>query len=287
MINIREYPQIILRGIGQIMLQENALTGMLFLIGISFSSINMALATALASLIGTLTALLLKYNKAEIKSGLYGFSPALVGVAMLVFFKPILVTWLAIVIGSIIAAVIQHYFITKKIAVFTLPFVVVTWVLIYVFKNIYPIEVAIAPENQLSHNNFIDPIFNGYGQVIFQGSIYAGIAFFIGVALNSKISALYGILASALGATFAYFLGLTTDSLNLGLFGYNAVLCAIVFSGKKLENLFWACLASLLSVAICLLFTKLELTALTFPFVAATCLSLVVQQYSKKVFNLS
>lgn len=53
----------VLKGIGQIMLQENALTGLLFLIGITCGSIEMGLGALLATVSGTATAILLKYNK--------------------------------------------------------------------------------------------------------------------------------------------------------------------------------------------------------------------------------
>ncbi|HPB58408.1 MAG TPA: urea transporter, partial [Bacteroidales bacterium] len=78
---------VILKGLGQIMLQENSITGLLFLIGIFYGSPLMGLAALLAVICGTSTAYLLKYDKKEIHQGLYGFSAALVGVATLLFLK--------------------------------------------------------------------------------------------------------------------------------------------------------------------------------------------------------
>lgn len=57
---------IVLKGLGQIMLQENAVTGLLFLIGIFYGSFIMGTAALLAVVCGTTTALLLKYEKSEI-----------------------------------------------------------------------------------------------------------------------------------------------------------------------------------------------------------------------------
>ena len=119
-----------LRGLGQIMLQENAATGLLFLIGIAWASPVMALAAWLAVCCGTATAILLKYDRAEIEQGLYGFSAALVGVALVLFRGIGPLVWLAIVAGSVGAAIVQRFFIARKIPVFTLPFVLVTWVLL-------------------------------------------------------------------------------------------------------------------------------------------------------------
>ncbi|HMZ47371.1 MAG TPA: urea transporter, partial [Flavobacteriales bacterium] len=107
-----------LRGLGQIMLQENAATGLLFLIGIAWASPVMALAAWLAVCCGTATAILLKYDRAEIEQGLYGFSAALVGVALVLFRGIGPLVWLAIVAGSVGAAIVQRFFTARKIPVF-------------------------------------------------------------------------------------------------------------------------------------------------------------------------
>ncbi|MBW7859088.1 MAG: urea transporter, partial [Leptonema sp. (in: Bacteria)] len=96
----------ILKGFGQIMLQENAITGLLFLMGIFYGSFNMGLAAILATVCATSTAYFLKYDKSDIEKGLYGFSAALVGVAVMLFLKPVLLSWLLIIIGSVLAAII-------------------------------------------------------------------------------------------------------------------------------------------------------------------------------------
>jgi hypothetical protein len=67
----------ILKGIGQIMLQENRWTGLLFLIGIFMGSWQCGVAVLLSTAAGTFTAMKLKYDKSQINAGLYGFSAAL------------------------------------------------------------------------------------------------------------------------------------------------------------------------------------------------------------------
>jgi len=105
---------IALKSLGQIMLQENALTGLLFLFGIFYGSIAMGIAALLAVFCGNLTAKFLRYPKEEIRQGLYGFSAALVGVAMILFYKPVFGIWIFITIGSILATIIQHFFFVKE-----------------------------------------------------------------------------------------------------------------------------------------------------------------------------
>lgn len=129
----------VLKGLGQIMLQENAYTGFFFLAGICYGSFTMGFAALIAAVCGTITAKILRYNQTEIAKGIYGFSAALVGVALTFYFDAVWVTGLAVIIGAALAATIQHWFIVKKIPVFTLPFIIVTWFFLYLFKYIYPV----------------------------------------------------------------------------------------------------------------------------------------------------
>lgn len=170
----------VLKGIGQIMLQENIYTGIFFTIGIFLGSVSMGIAVLLATLVGTLTAKALKYDKKEISMGLYGFSPALVGVALNFLFQSEIIIWVLVIIGAAAAAILQHFFIKRNIPVFTFPFILVSWILVTVlhhFTNIPPSEAFISVPDLSNIDNFTSET-NGFGEVIFQGSIWAGILFF-------------------------------------------------------------------------------------------------------------
>ena len=157
------FASIILKGLGQIMLQENAVTGLLFLIGIFYGSFTMGAAALLAVVCGTTTALLLKYEKSEIDKGLYGFSAALVGVAAILFLKPVLISWIIIIIGSALATVLQHLFIKRKIPVFTLPFVLVVWIILFFANNYFTGIISELPVATVSTNNNFTFFFKCYG----------------------------------------------------------------------------------------------------------------------------
>lgn len=275
----------ILKGLGQIMLQENAATGLLFLTGLYYGSITMGSAAILSVCCATIAAQLLKYDKTEIEKGLYGFSAALVGVALILFFGSSFIVWLFIIIGSIVAAIVQHFFIVKRIPVFTLPFVLVTWIIMLLFQYFLPG----APPMHLSTGIPIGRDFafalRGFGEVIFQGSVFAGVAFFIGVFINSPLSALYGIAGALVAALLSYWLSAPIAAVEMGLFSYNAVLCAIVFAGDKSKDGFWVMLSVSLSVIISLMMFKYTLIQLTFPFVAATCITLAFRNAANKIWR--
>ncbi len=268
----------LLRGVGQIMLMENGWTGLLFLIGIFYGSPIMAVGSLLAVLSGTLTARAFNYDPKEIEQGLYGFSAALVGVAITLFYQPVFSIWIAIVVGSIIATMLQHFFIIKKIPVFTLPFVLVTWGIMLFFTYVVHVEPsALLSKSYSTYANYLFP-FHGFGQVIFQGSLFAGIIFVVAVFVHSPLASLYGFAGAVLAGLIATFLPISTDNIIMGIWSYNAVLSAIVFVGKKASNMVWMTLAVALTVVIYYFMHIANYPALTFPFVAATVLTLLIKR---------
>ncbi len=262
----------VLSGLGQIMLQENAATGLLFLIGIFYGSVPMGLAALVATLCGTITARALKYDRPEIDKGLYGFSAALVGVGIILFLKPVFASWLFIIAGSVSATVIQHFFIKRQIPVFTLPFVLVTWFFLFLARYYFPQLSTEAVVSVASVNDHFTFAIKGFGQVIFQDNVFSGILFFIAVFISSPIAALYGLAAAVLSGMLSLYFSVPIAVVEMGLFSYNGVLCAIVFAGIRIRDGIWVLVSVLLSLVISVIMSRYHLIPLTFPFVAASCI---------------
>ncbi|MCC6838810.1 MAG: urea transporter [Flavobacteriales bacterium] len=267
----------LLHGLGQIMLQANAATGLLFLAGITWGAPVLGLAALLAVCSGTATALLLNYDEQQVRQGLYGFSAALVGVALVLFRGAGPMVWAAVVLGSAAAAVIQHRFIAWKIPVFTLPFVLVTWALLALLPATTAVAAPAAPL-PVPGGSYMAATVRGFGQVIFQDRLLSGVLFLLGVAAASRAAALFGILGAVLAAGSAQLAGVSAEAVELGLWSFNAVLCAIAFAGTGPRHYVLAFAAVVLSVPIALLMAKLPLPMLTFPFVAASCTVLGVER---------
>ncbi|MFZ2864958.1 MAG: urea transporter [Ignavibacteriaceae bacterium] len=274
-----------LKGIGQIMLQENRWTGLLFIIGLFIGSWQYAAAAILAAAAGTAAAKLLKYNQQEIDAGLYGFSPALVGVVLVFLFDDILIIWFLVIAGGILAAIIQHFFISKKIPAYTFPFILVAWAFIFLIRQyteIPPSELLQIKFEPTQLDVFLAPT-NGFGEVIFQASVLSGVIFFIAVFINSPVAALYGLAASLLGAVLSVVNGQPLEQINLGLFGFNAVLTAIVFAGTKKTDGLWVLSGAIITIVIHNLLIDHHILdvvggVLTFPFVAGTWITLLIQK---------
>lgn len=272
----------ILKGISQIMLQENVWTGFLFLVGIFYGSVQMGLAVLLATFIGTLTAVLLEYDREHIRKGLYGFNPALIGVAMILFFKANWLIWLLIILLSVVATLVQRFFMQKKITAFTLPFVLITWLAIILFRYFnesyfLPVSDIFIPKNEF----WLFPL-KGYGQVIFQGNLFPGILFFLAVLLSASRAAWLALAMAFLGGLSALLFHFPEAMVGFGLFSFNAVLCTLVFPDNIRQNLVWIILSVSLSLILSFLFVHYELPQLTFPFVAASMCTLFIKKSFSK-----
>ena len=97
----------LLRGVGQVMFQNNPLTGLLFLVGIFVNSAKLGGAGLLGLTASTLAAYLLGADRTLIRSGLFGFNGILVGIGLAFFleFEPLLAVY--IVLGGAVSTVVM------------------------------------------------------------------------------------------------------------------------------------------------------------------------------------
>jgi len=272
------------KGIGQIMLQENFITGILFSIGILIGDFWMGVAVILASLVATLLATFLQYPTDAVLEGLYGFNAALVGAAALLFLKSDhWITWLIVILGAVLATLLFQFFRRQKLNVFTLPFILTTWMFLFLIHTLFPELLVTTASKNLNSFNWIFVLIKGFGQVIFQDQLIPCIFFAIALGNATPKGAVYGIIASGFASLLAWLLDAPIDVIGSGIFGFNAVLCVLVFANKHLKNVSWALLSVLLALVIQYIFRYLKLPELTFPFVAASIITLEI----KKRFTLS
>lgn len=274
---MKDYIIKILRGVGQVMLQNSVWTGLLFLIGIFYNSWLLGLGAILGTIISTNTALILKYSKDDIDNGLYGFNGTLVGIAILFYFPVNFLTIFFLVFGAFISTIIMNKM-KLMVPAYTAPFVLSTWVVIIAIKFFSLSSLIFSPLPPDTAFYLFSMTSHGLGQVMFQGSLVTGLIFLLAIFINSKMSALYALYGSALGGFLALALSLPLNAINIGLFGYNAVLCGIALGSKTKKNFILATLAILLSVVINYLMGNLGFITLTAPFVLATWIVLLIKK---------
>lgn len=274
------------------MLQENKWTGLLFITGLFIGGWQYGVAAIAATTAGTIISRLLKFDLKEINAGLYGFSPALVGIALVFLFESNALLWFLIIIGGILAAVIQHLFIIQKIPAYTFPFIVVTWAFIFFLKPYLEVSPSVLNQSTFGQGqfNYFLAMTNGFGEVMFQEKIPAGIIFLIAVYISNPVAAWYGSAASLLGAVLSKMNNQPIDQIQMGLFGFNAVLAAIAFSEDKQGGWLWALIGTVITIVIhnlLLDFHTLDKAGgvLTFPFVAGTWITLLIQKIFKYPFG--
>jgi urea transporter len=229
-----EWIKIFLRGVGQVMFQENALTGLLFLIGIAAAAgeedprfaFLMAFGGLIGTVVGTLTARLAGYNPDEIRAGIYGFNGTLVGIAMFFYLQPTIMAIVLVLIGCAASAVVtwamRRYL---PFPTYTFPFIVTTWAMLGIgtLMGLPRVELPPPPTNF----DIVTAFTEGLGEVMFQASMVTSIAFFAGLAVNNWRHAVLALLGSILGTLVGIYHQDPTGPVNIGIYGYNAALAAI------------------------------------------------------------
>lgn len=279
-----------LKGISQIFLQESALTGFLLIFGIFYDLKEMGIAAIVSVFTATLTAIVLKYDKENLNKGLYGFSATLLGVALTFYFESNIIIWIAIVVGSILATMLQNWFIKKNIIALTFPFVLITWIMVFAFHHIYPIaDSSLLYAKGPPVHDYTDMI-KGFGEAVFQSSTFSSTLFFIAIFVTSPIAALYGIAASVLGVVLSAQFSGSFEEVEIGLYSFNAVLCAIYFSGNSPKDGIWVFISVTISVFINVAMVEYDLLAFTFPFVAASFITVQLKnritRYLEHAFSI-
>lgn len=261
--------QTILRGIGQVMFQNNSYSGILFLTGIFYNSWLMGLAALFGTIISTITALVLKYPKEDIENGLYGFNGTLTGIALLCFFEVDLLICIALIFAAVFSTLTMFYL--KKITTpFTAPFVLVTWLFTYTLMYFFNYPLITSSESTLNDIHVLAASSNSFGQVMFQENVITGLFFLLAILVNNKLMAIYTAYAAILGSLMSWLMIGNIIEINAGLMGYNAILCAIALVGKKWSDFLWISIAIILSTLLNKGLMMLGLITLTAPFVLIT-----------------
>ena len=214
-----------MRGVGQVLFQENALSGALMLLGIAVGSPTAALLALAGNVLGNLAARVFRYPVADIERGLYGFNGTLVGIAVGVFFPLGWQAALLLVAGSVASSPIARIFARCRIPGFTAPFILSTWLLLGIAALLWPAlrtsggtaAIETAPE-------WLQALSLHFGQVMFEGrSLLTGALFLAGIAVNERRGALYALWGALLPLGMAFFAD-DYAAFNAGLYGYNGVL---------------------------------------------------------------
>ncbi len=232
----------ILRGVGQVMLQNNSYAGFIFLIGIFYNSALFGLAVLIGTAASTATAILLAVDRTQIRQGLFGFNGALVAIALLYFLEPNLLTWGYVIVAcsfsTVFMAALLNLFNIWKLPTLTAPFILTTLCFVLACArfgrlhstNLLPIAglpQAATVEGIVTTSTVLEGLFNGIAQVFFQGNVITGVIFAIGLLVSSRLAFLTALVGSLTGVVLAWGMGAAEHAIRSGAFGFNCVLTAI------------------------------------------------------------
>lgn len=274
---IMDFLRTLLKGMSNIMLQKNEITGLLFLIGIFYNSWIMGLGAVAGLLFGTLTALVLDYKKEDIREGYYGFNGALVGIALPFFFQPDALLVGFIILGAALSSIIMNFMYERKLSPLTFPFVLAAWILILLINYLGLLSPQTTVSTAATNLDIFSSLSMGFSQVMLQANIITGIIFLIAILVNSRISAAYALMGSLVGMLLALVLSFPINLINIGIFGFNGVLCGIAFAGTSRSSFLYALFSIIVSVSIIHGMISVNWPALTSPFVFAAWITLILR----------
>lgn len=278
-LNFEHHYKSFLRSFAQVMLQENLITGLLFLLGIGLNSLTMLLGSVLATMSALVVARLGNYDLTMVGSGLYGFNAALVGVAVF-YFLPFSHTSLVLAIfGGAFSTVLMHFMLMRMtgIPAFTTPFILTTWLLLFFIDFLGLSLIDRSYSNAVTSSPIIDfflTSLRGISQVMLQDYWPSGIVFLCALFIHSTKVAVWAILGSVLGMLIAISLSFSQEIILMGIYGFNGSLVAIALAKKYAINSGLIILAVLFSVLLTRFFEQVTIPALTAPFVISAWLVL-------------
>jgi urea transporter len=293
-----------LRGSGQVMLQNNPLTGVLFLVGVGWGACaagtpQLAIGALVGLVVATCTAIWLQVDKASLRSGLYGYNGVLVGVALPTYLAANPLLWAYLVFGAAISVIammaIASVAKTWSLPALTAPYVLVTGLMLLASHDFaglktselpppaFPPIQATASAMPLGSLASVNAALFGVSQVFFVGNAITGVIFLVALFVSSRWAALFALVGTILAVAVALTLGANSDAVAAGLFGFSPVLTAIavgtVFHTPGPKVVFYAIAATIFTViaqaALDLALMPLGIPTLTAPFVAVTWLFLL------------
>lgn len=288
---IAAFGDAVLRGVGQVMLQNNSYTGLLFLLGIFYNAALLGAAVLVGTAVSTATALLLQLDRAQLRAGWFGFNGALTAMALLYFFQSDVRVWVyvlcAAAVTTVLMAALLRLLATWQLPALTAPFVFTTlcfvlasarWGQLHATQQLPTsgrLPQGARIEGVVSLGTFAEGVFNGVAQVFFQGNVVTGILFTLGLLVSSRVAAASALLGSLAGLLVAWGLGAAEPAMRVGAYGFNSVLTAIVLcdvvrvlsAAAAAYALLAALATAVVYAAVSAAFEPLGMPALTLPFV--------------------
>ena len=294
--------KVLLRGTGQVMFQNNAWTGLLFLCGIfagAYLQGNTAVfwGALLGLAVSTAAGYVLGLSSDDGRQGLWGFNGVLVGCAFPTFLGNTVWMWLALALCAALTAWVRTGFNNVmapwKVNSFTFPFVFCTWMFLLAARAMHSLPdlnlgtpsfpAAFSSVENWGFVHLSVSVLKGIAQVFLINSWITGVLFVAGLLVASPWAALWAVVGSAVGMTTAMLYGASGADISQGLYGFSPALTGIalatVFYKPSPRSALWALLGIIVTTfiqgAMNVMLAPVGIPSLTAPFCIATWLFLL------------
>ncbi|WP_282203396.1 urea transporter [Kitasatospora fiedleri] len=279
-----------LRGVGQVDLQPQLLTGAFILAGLWAAGWKVGLFATLGTLVSTAAAHAFGVDRGSIALGLQGYSGCLTGIALITSLGNHPATYVLAAVGCVLCTVLTAALTTLLrpygLTALTAPFCVVSGVMVLgapSFARIWhgapaPVADPTSGDTGITFSDLWHAFFANVSQVFLVDSWYVGLIMLVGLACAGVRVLLAAALGSVAGIVTAWALGAPTAQVSAGIYGYNAVLVGIALGAVFLAAtpwnagyaLFGAALSTGLTAAVTSLFKPFNGHTFTWPFILTT-----------------
>lgn len=300
-----------LRGVGQIILMNNPITGALIIAALYLADPWLGTMSLVGLVTATATAHAMGVARGPVRAGLFGFNGTLVGGALATFLASDW-SWVVTaytVLGAVVTvpvAVAIGTILGEHLALpgLTVPFNLVTMTLLGMAPRVQngqagpllaptpenaPVSTSLRSAASSVEASWPEGILNGtlrgIGQLFFADSLWAGVLILVAIAVCSRIAAAVALGGSLIGVATGLVIGADGVGIYHGMYGYNGFVTAVAIAGVffvptarsigyGLAAAVWSTIAF---VAIAHLLAPVGIPAMTLPFCLVTLGALLLR----------
>ncbi|RQU77923.1 urea transporter [Burkholderia cenocepacia] len=267
--------RILLRGIGQIVLQANALTGSLLLAALALNDLRLACVALVGSAAASMTAVLTGAERRDVEQGLHGFNGALAALIAVLFAPHQLAAVALVPLVAIGAALVQRAMRASlarwRQCPYSSPCLVITALWLPFVALQHADGATAAPVPTLA--SATDALLSGVAQTTFAQGAWAGALVVAALAVASRRAAAFALGGAIASTVLLTELGASDASFAGGLLGFNGALAALALMSRGPRA---ALAAAALAALIQWLAMRAGIPVFTAPFALAAWVTVVV-----------
>ncbi|QQK00251.1 urea transporter [Burkholderia ambifaria] len=266
--------RILLRSIGQIVLQANAFTGAMLVAALALTDLRLACAALVGAAAANVTAVLTGAERRAVEQGLHGFNGALAALVAVVF-APAPLALVFAPLAAIGAALVQRAMrapLAKwRQCPYSSPCLAATalWLPFVAMQHASGAATDAAP----TLSSVAAALLSGVAQTAFAQGAWAGMLIVTGIAVASRRAAAFALGGAIVSTVLLVALGAGDTGFTNGLLGFNGALAALALMSRGTRA---ALAAAALAALIQWLAMRADVPALTAPFALASWITVAV-----------